>query len=235
MKTKTVLFSLFYIIIATSCSKNIEYTPEYMERTSGRYLLNQDEVIEVFYDNDKLFLKWKGAEKIKPVIIDSKIFYMVEVNEKMHFVQHPETKAYFLSKLSKDDKDIISYDYIKVEDSFKIPSTYINQKDYDRALLGYLNIQKQDSTSTILEERYFNSLGYNLIREKKYIDAVGVFKINVALYPESSNVYDSLADAYLLSGDSLQAYNNFKLAYNYDNRNNRAKEFVNKYDIKLKK
>lgn len=235
MKTKTVLFSLFYIIIATSCSKNIEYTPEYMERTSGRYLLNQDEVIEVFYDNDKLFLKWKGAEKIKPVIIDSKIFYMVEVNEKMHFVQHPETKAYFLSKLSKENKDIIAYDYIKVEDSFKIPSTYIKQKDYDRALLGYLNIQKQDSTSTILEERYFNSLGYNLIREKKYIDAVGVFKINVALYPESSNVYDSLADAYLLSGDSLQAYNNFKLAYNYDNRNNRAKEFVNKYDIKLKK
>jgi len=49
--------------------------------------------------------------------------------------------------------------------------------------LGYLNIQKQDSTSTILEEGYFNSLGYNFIRGKKYTDAVGIFKINVALYP----------------------------------------------------
>ena len=235
MKTKTVLFSLFCIIILASCSKNIEYTPEYMERTSGRYLLNQDEIIEVFYDNEKLFLKWKGAEKIKPVIIDNKIFYMVEIDEKMHFVQHPETKAFFLSKLSKENKDIISYDYIKVEDSFKIPSTYIKLKDYDKALLGYLNIQKQDSTSTILEESYFNNLGYNLIREKKYADAVGVFKINVALYPKSSNVYDSLAEAYLLSGDSLQAYNNYKMAFNYDNENNQAKEFVNKYDSKLKK
>ena len=55
--------------------------------------------------------------------------------------------------------------------------------DYDKALLGYLNIQKQDSTSTILEEGYFNSLGYNFIRGKKYTDAVGIFKINVALYP----------------------------------------------------
>jgi len=235
MKTKTVLFSLVYIIISISCSKNIEYTHEYMERTSGRYLLNQDEVIEVFYDNEKLFLKWKGAEKIKPVIIDSKIFYMVEINEKMHFVQHPKTKAHYLSKLSKENKDIISYDYIKVEDSFKIPSTYIKLKDYDKALLGYLNIQKQDSTSAILEEGYFNNLGYNLIREKKYTDAVGIFKINVALYPKNSNVYDSLAEAYLLSGDSLQAYNNYKMAFNYDNRNNRAKEFVNKYDGKPKK
>ncbi|MDC1226837.1 tetratricopeptide repeat protein, partial [Algibacter sp.] len=69
MNTKTVLFSLVYIIISISCSKNMQYTPEYMESTSGRYLLNQDEVIEVFYDNEKLFLKWKGAEKIKPVII----------------------------------------------------------------------------------------------------------------------------------------------------------------------
>ena len=234
MKTSTVLFSLFCVIISISCSKNIEYTPEYMERTSGRYLLNQDEIIEVFYDNDKLFLKWKGAEKIKPVIIDSEVFYMVEIDEKMHFVQHPETKAHYLSKLSKEKQDIISYDYIKVEDSFKIPSTYIKLKDYDKALLGYLNIQKQDSTSTILEERYFNSLGYNLIREKKYPDAIGIFKINVALYPQSSNVYDSLAKAYLLYGDSLQAYNNYKMAFNYDNRNNRAKEFINKYDIKLK-
>ena len=55
------------------------------------------------------------------------------------------------------------------------------------------------------------------------------------MYPKSSNVYDSLAEAYLLSGDSLQAYNNYKMAFNYDNRNNRAKEFVNKYDSKLKK
>ena len=147
----------------------MQYTPEYMESTSGRYLLNQDEVIEVFYDNEKLFLKWKGAEKIKPVIIDSKIFYMVEIDQKMHFVQHPETKAYYLSKLSKENEDIISYDYIKVEDSFKIPSTYIKLKDYDKALLGYLNIQKQDSTSTILEEGYFNKLGYNLITEKNIL------------------------------------------------------------------
>ena len=147
----------------------MQYTPEYMESTSGRYLLNQDEVIEVFYDNEKLFLKWKGAEKIKPVIIDSKLFYMVEIDQKMHFVRHPETKAYYLSKLSKENEDIISYDYIKVEDSFKMPSTYIKLKDYDKALLGYLNIQKQDSTSTILEEGYFNKLGYNLITEKNIL------------------------------------------------------------------
>ena len=32
-----------------------------------------------------------------------------------------------------------------------------------------------------------------------------IFKINVALYPTSSNVYDSLAEAFMKSGDTVKA------------------------------
>ena len=229
MKPKIVLYSLFFILTILSCNKSVNYSTEYMQETSGRYLYNQDDIIEVFYENNRMFFKWRGAEKIKPVILNDKTFILVEMNQKFHFLQNPETKERYLSKIPKDNEDLISYDYIKVADSFKVPSMHLKDKNYDKALLGYLEIQKQDSTSILLEERSFNSLGYQLIREKQYENAIRVFKINVALYPESDNVYDSLADAYARKGDSLEAFNNYKKALEYNSGNRRAKEFIEAY------
>jgi tetratricopeptide (TPR) repeat protein len=203
-----------------------------MEQTSGRYLYNQDDVIDIYYVNKKLFLKWRGAEKIEPVILDKNIFFVIEMYKKFHFVQHPKTKKRYLSIISEEDKDQITYDYLKVEDSFKTPSMHLKNKNYDKALVGFLEIQKQDSTSVLVNEGEINSLGYRLLRGKEYQNAIDLFKINVVLFPVSSNVYDSLADAFVRYGDSLQAFNNYKKALELNNGNKRAKQFVETYNKK---
>ncbi|MCF8272830.1 MAG: tetratricopeptide repeat protein [Flavobacteriaceae bacterium] len=234
MNTKAVVLTLFFIMIVSSCSKNIDYSAEFIKQTSGRYLFNQDAVIDVFYDNNTLFLKWKGAEKIKPIVLDSNTFFVADLYKKLQFVQHPKTKAWYLSEISNNHENTISYDYLKVADSFKTPSMYLKDKEYNKALLGYLDIQKQDSTSVFINESDFNRLGYDFLRENKYQDAIHVFKINVALYPESDNVYDSLADAYVRSGDSLQAFVNYSKALEYNSGNQRAKNYVELYNKKSK-
>ncbi|HKS24760.1 MAG TPA: hypothetical protein VJZ76_18335 [Thermoanaerobaculia bacterium] len=50
-------------------------------------------------------------------------------------------------------------------------------------------------------ESPLNSLGYRLLQGGRVADAVEVFRINVELYPESANVYDSLGEAYLAAGN----------------------------------
>ena len=226
---RAILFCLFVIIVISGCSKNVEYTAEYKEKTTGRYLYNPEVVIDVFFENNNLFLKWQGEKVIKPIILDENAFFVADMYKKFHFVEHPQTKKYYLSVLDEDNENIISYDYLKVSDSFKTPSMYLNDKEYDKALLGYLDIQKQDSTSVFINETDFNRKGYQLLREKKYQDAINVFKINMALYPKSDNVYDSLADAYLRNGDSLQAFNNYKKALELNTGNDRAKAYIKKY------
>ena len=229
MKIKALLFSLFLFTIVLSCSNTIEYTPEHIAQTSGRYLFNQDELIEVFYENNRLYLKWRGAEKIEPLALDKNTIFVEQMYKKLHFVEHPETKKRYLSVLSKDDENVITYDYLKVDTAYKTPRMYLKSKDYEKAMEGYLEIQKQDSTSVLINERDFNSLGYSLLRDKDYSGAIGVFKINAALYPESANVYDSLGEAYLMQGDSLQAFENYKRTLDFDNGNHRAKKFVEAY------
>jgi len=140
-----------------------------------------------------------------------------------------------LSIISEDNKDQITYDYLKVEDSFKIPSMHLKDKNYDKAFAGYLKIKEQDSTSVLINEKEFNSLGYKLLRKKEYENAIEVFKMNVTLFPKSDNVYDSLADAYLRNGDSIQAFNNYKIAFEYNNENKRAKQFVEAYNKNITK
>ena len=232
MKLKALLPFLFLIIVISNCSKNIKYTPEFMKETSGKYLFKPDVIIEVLYENKTLFLKWNGSEKFKPIVLDETTFFVADMYKKLKFVQHPITKERYLSILTEDKNSDITYDYIKVADTFKTPSMYLKQKEYKQALIGYLNIKKQDSTSALINEHDFNRLGYNLLREKDYKNAIEVFKINVALYPDSDNVYDSLADAYLRDGDSLQAFVNYQKAYDRNTGNQRAKRYIEHYNKK---
>ncbi|WP_339756084.1 tetratricopeptide repeat protein [uncultured Winogradskyella sp.] len=231
MKTKIIQLIVVFAIIVSSCSKRIEYTQDFKDQTSGKYLYNQDDVIEVFYQSNKLFLKWRGAAKIEPVVLEENEIFMVDMYKKLRFVQHPETNERYLSIIQEDNEDVITYDYLKVAKDYKTPSMYLKEKNYDKALAGFLLIKKKDSTSDFINEREFNSLGYKHIRDKKYKDALEIFKINVVLHPTSDNVYDSLAEGYLLNNDSLQAYTNFTKALDLNNRNRRAKAFVDAYSI----
>src|SRR5207253_8970937 len=59
--------------------------------------------------------------------------------------------------------------------------------------------------SGAIPEDAVNSLGYRLLRQKRSADAVRIFKLNVDLHPQSANAYDSLAEAYMDSGDKTLA------------------------------
>jgi CubicO group peptidase (beta-lactamase class C family) len=61
-----------------------------------------------------------------------------------------------------------------------------------------------------LNEATVNQIGYSLMNAKKYQEAIEVLKLNVESYPESTNVYDSLAEAYLNNGDTELAVTYYK-------------------------
>ena len=227
------VFVTTLLILLTSCSKKIEYTQDYIEQTSGRYLFNEENVIDVYYEDQKLFLNWGESKVIEPLVLADSSFFIADIYQKLRFVQHPETNKWYLSIIDSENEAKITYDYVKVANDYQTPDMHLENGNYDKALEGYLAIQAEDSTSVFLNERELNSLGYRFLRREKYEDAVEIFKMNVALFPDSANVYDSLADGFLASGDSLQAYENFKKALTLNNTNTKAKNFVEAYQKKV--
>jgi Flp pilus assembly protein TadD len=65
-------------------------------------------------------------------------------------------------------------------------------------------------------------LGYQLIRANKSKEAIRIFQLNVEAYPQSSNVYDSLGEAYMNDGDKQQAIANYQKSLELNPKNGNA-------------
>ncbi|MDP9230065.1 MAG: tetratricopeptide repeat protein, partial [Bacteroidota bacterium] len=55
-----------------------------------------------------------------------------------------------------------------------------------------------------------NTAGYDLLSAKKINEAIEVFKLNVKLFPDSWNTYDSLGEALALAGNKKEAVENYE-------------------------
>ncbi len=71
-----------------------------------------------------------------------------------------------------------------------------------------------------------NTAGYSLLSQNKIQDAIDIFKKNVKLYPKSSNVYDSLGEAYMKNGDKELSIENYEMSLKLDPDNENAKEML---------
>lgn len=229
MNFKNIFLIASILLISCSSSSNSD---EFIKKVSGRYLFNSDEVIEVYFENNALFIKWRGATKIKPLKVNENTFYVKEMNEKVQFLTNPSNQLDYIVIVPKENEKSIEYNYRKLNAGEKIPSEYLKNKEFDKALEAYLTLKKYDSLDNAIKEGTLNSLGYKELRAENYENSINIFKINVELYPESSNVYDSLGEAYMKSGDTIQAIANYKKALELDSANSRAKRQIKKLEKK---
>jgi len=89
--------------------------------------------------------------------------------------------------------------------------------------VGYIRYMK-------MEEEYINGMGYEKVEQNNLEAAIALFNLNVELYPNSANVYDSLGEVYLKSGKNDLALINYKKAVELNPNNKAAVEII----VKLK-
>ncbi len=67
-----------------------------------------------------------------------------------------------------------------------------------------------DHTKPASMENNLNATGYGMLQAKKTAEAIEIFKLAVKLFPDSWNLYDSLAEAYVMAGDTKMAVENYE-------------------------
>lgn len=86
----------------------------------------------------------------------------------------------------------------------------------------------QQIRNDVGRETDLNSCGYVLMAQKLFREAINLFTINVTLYPQSSNCYDSLGEAYLVAGMKDAAKSCYQYAVELNPKNENAKTQLEK-------
>jgi tetratricopeptide (TPR) repeat protein len=105
----------------------------------------------------------------------------------------------------------------------------IKEKGIESALQTYALLMK--SNDYYVSEAQLNAIGYSLLGDKKVREAIEILKLNAVTYPESANVYDSLGEAYLISGDKDLAIRNYRKAVELNPQNTNAIEVLKKLRV----
>jgi len=105
----------------------------------------------------------------------------------------------------------------------------LGRQGFDHATDVYA-VFKKDTPSFKLDEDTVNEWASGLADDKHFDEAIDLLKLNVTLYPESSNAYSSLAESYASAGKKQLAIDNYKKALEKDNSNDHAKEELKKLE-----
>jgi tetratricopeptide (TPR) repeat protein len=103
--------------------------------------------------------------------------------------------------------------------------TELLKQGFDKAVPVTTRLKKDDK-NFVLDENELNGWGYQLLAQKNTSAALAIFKLNVTLYPGSSNVYDSLAETLEATGNLSGALSNYKKSLELDPGNKHAAERI---------
>lgn len=95
----------------------------------------------------------------------------------------------------------------------------IESRGIEAAVRQYHALRAAPPANYNFDEAELNSLGYRLLRSNRLADAIRIFQLNAEAYPKSSNVYDSLGEAYKRAGQKLQAIAYYEKAIQLNAKN----------------
>jgi dienelactone hydrolase len=92
------------------------------------------------------------------------------------------------------------------------------------AVRRYRELKKSQPDRYDFSERELNAFGYELLGQGRTPEAIEIFKLNVEMFPEGFNTYDSLGEAYALAGQKELAIKNYRKSLELNPQNTGAAE-----------
>ena len=111
--------------------------------------------------------------------------------------------------------------------SIKMVKAGLDKSGYKNAI-DLVNKLKRTNKEFAIKEGEVNSWGYKLLSQNKKVDALEIFKLNVHLFPKSSNAFDSLGEIYAENGETKLAIQNYEQSLSLNPQNTNA-------EVQLKK
>lgn len=178
-------------------------------------------------DEGKYFWHWGDQG-------DSKCFVaaLVKPKDAIVFFTNSRNGLSFAQEILEDaiggkHPALSNLNYERYDSPSRILLKSIIAKGAIEALKDYQENRKQNS-GKIIGESQINDMGYTILRLKKVDDAILVFEQNTTDFPQSSNAWDSLAEAYMTKGNKELAIKYYEKSLELNPNNKNAVEQLKK-------
>ncbi|QRQ63453.1 serine hydrolase [Sphingobacterium multivorum] len=205
-------------------NKILPLSSQELNVNSGRYRSGKYGVIRVYSQSGKLMSVQNLDKPVELVKVSANTFVMRDRNVNVVFSKDTESGQYELVQVLRDKK--IYSKNPKVNANDRTPLELILEGNFEDGLKAFQKAKEQDSDDELLSEGFLNGAGYELLNQHKINQAIDIFKVNTVLYPKSENVYNSLAEAYLKSGQIDSAKKNYQKVREINPKNERVSKIL---------
>lgn len=204
----------------------VRVEPARLAAYAGRYRVNPDRAVSVKAEGGRLFAEPTEGERFELLPVSDETFVRREQSARYTFVMSAEGRPVAIRLVAGGQTS----EAPRMGEGEFVPVELLTAGKTAEALAEYRRIKREQPDNVAVGENRLNGLGYTLLRQKKTAAAVEVFKLNVELYPQSSNVYDSLGEAYMENGDKELAIRNYRRSLELDPQNQNAREMLKKLE-----
>jgi CubicO group peptidase (beta-lactamase class C family) len=205
-------------IVSVDSAKLNEYT--------GRWMVNPDRVLTVTTTGGKLYVEPTASPKFELLPLSTNEFLRRDADITYTFVKGEGGSV---------DKIRLKFpegggEAPRISSDVLVPYELLMAGKLEEAIEGYKKIKREKPLNNVVQEARLNDLGYSLLQSNKVSEAIAVFKVNVELYPNSANVYDSLGEAYMTAGQKDLAMTNYKKSLELNPKNQNAVNMLKKLE-----
>jgi hypothetical protein len=100
--------------------------------------------------------------------------------------------------------------------------------DITETIMTYQRLKTNQPSEYDFSEGQLNVSGYRLLEMERTEDAIEIFILNVEMFPDAFNTYDSLGEAYMIAGDKDQAIKNYEKSIELNPDNQNGKDMLKK-------
>jgi CubicO group peptidase (beta-lactamase class C family) len=195
-----------------------------LDAFTGRYRVGSDDLVTITRRGNKLIRQPLRQEAGEIVHIGNNVF-VSRLDERFRkFVKDSTGEMTVQVMDAIDAKDFSTLRRMKQHEH--IPFELILRGERDAAVKAYDQLKAVDPKDEMVNEQRLNFLGYELMNGGQLKQAQDIFFVNMLLYGNSANVYDSYAEACLKMGNKEMALINYKRALAMDPLNANAARIV---------
>ena len=189
----------------------------------GRQLLRHDTKMPVF-------LAYADDDEFKPIIVEVQWLYEITADPDKKLVSytkgghgadifrvHPElmtavTDWYVTTLIKTPGKAPAASDPVTISPEVHVLNMIDQPGGAAKVQAQLEQARQRDPKANLFDQATVNFMGYEHMQAGDMKGAIEILKLNAYAYPNSPNVYDSLGDAYLATGEGDLARQNSKKA-----------------------